>query len=136
MAKINFFFDLLGLVLLTLNEDTTDIQIGLQGLILTFAITHFSMLVASHMSETRCASTVAWRLYLICLIVLKMAVLAFAMYLCIVQYDETPQWFLIASGCCAVSQLIYESIRTRHFMKALKSPQATASVLSQLETSD
>ena len=121
-SKLNLFVNLLALVLLSTDEDASTLQMSVQGLILGLSVTHFILLVASHMSYTRCATSLAWRLFLILVILFMMTALTYAIYLDVLPKNGNhPTWYLILSACLTVPFLFYEIRRTKLFMTAARS---------------
>ena len=90
LAKINFFIDLIGLVLVGLNSDSTGLEIALMATNLALLMAHFGMLAATHMQQTRCARKRSWRIVLLCALAVKITVLTFAMYLRFGPLEATP----------------------------------------------
>ena len=114
LSKINFFVSLIGLILLATDDHSSGVLTGMQALIAAFALLHFILLVSSHISHTRCARSLAWRVLLSMSLVVKLSVIALTMYLTIAEdYDGgQPAWYLWLSGVLTLIFLVYEVIRT------------------------
>ena len=117
LSKLNFFVSLIGLVLLCTNAKAEGSLCLLQGLILGFALLHFIILVSSHLKQTRCAKSLAWRFTLILCTIFKLAIVSLAMYVSISDDDDSPGWYLDVSFGMTIVFLLYEVQRTCVFAR-------------------
>ena len=129
MSKLSFFVSLIGFILLATSRGNDDsILIWMQLLISALAILHFILLASSHVTHTRCARSLNWRLLHILSLVVKVTIIGLTMFLTYARdYNNgMPAWYLWISLVLSVADLIYELVRYCHLRSHQKK---TASII-------